>query len=111
MTSLKDEAENYEAPKTKNIADLEIVSLANEVFEEENTDGEGKPYKYKYMDVEGEKHRVPNSVLDEIKTIIKENPEVTHIKVIKTGTGMNTSYKVVQKAVDTEQKIKPEKVS
>ncbi len=40
---------------------------------------------------------MPNIVLDTIKTMILENPSLTHVKVIKKGTGLETKYTVVQK--------------
>ena len=97
MATLKDEAQAYEPRKTKNIADLEIVPVVLDVFEETGTDNDGKEFKYKYVIWEGENYRVPNTVLDDLKTMIKENPKVEFIKVIKEGEGLGTRYKVVQK--------------
>lgn len=98
MASLKDEAQNYEPKKTKNIAELDIVPVAIDVFEDTGTDNDGKEFNYKYVLWEGEKYRVPNTVLDDLKTMIKENPDLEFIKVIKEGEGLKTRYKVVQKA-------------
>lgn len=97
MASLKEEAENYVAKKTKNIADLDIVPVNLDVQEETATDKDGKDFTYKYITVDSESYRVPNTVLDEMKTMIKENPKLEFIKVIKEGEGLGTRYKVVQK--------------
>lgn len=97
MASLKEEAETYVAKKTKNIADLDIVPVNLDVFEETGTDKEGKEFTYKYVLWEGENYRVPNTVLDDLKTMVKENPKLEFIKVIKEGEGLGTRYKVVQK--------------
>ena len=67
------------------------------MFEESSTDSEGKEFKYKYVIWEGENYRVPNVVLDDLKTMIKENPKLEFVKVIKDGEGLKTRYKVVQK--------------
>lgn len=97
MASLKEEAETYVAKKTKNIADLDIVPVNLDVEEETGTDKEGKEFTYKYIKVNEENFRVPNTVLDDLKTMILENPTIEFIKVIKEGEGLGTRYKVVQK--------------
>lgn len=97
MATLKDEATAYEPKKTKNIADLDIVPVDIDVFEEKGTDSEGKEYHYKYVLWEGDKYRVPNVVLDDLKTMIEENPKIKFIKVKKEGSGLSTRYKVLQK--------------
>lgn len=106
MASLKETSENYVSQKIKNIADLDIVSISEEIFQETGTDLNGKDFTYKYMVILTEKYRVPNSVFEAIKAILKENPQVTHIKVLKEGTALNTRYTVVQKAINTEVPVK-----
>jgi len=98
MVSLKEEAENYVPKKTSNIADLDIVPISIDIQEGTGIDDDGKEYTYKYAEIDGEKYRVPNIVIDNIKTMISENPSLTHVKVIKKGTGLlETKYTVVQK--------------
>lgn len=99
VASLKEEAQAYEHKQTKNIADLEVVPVDVPVFEETGIDSEGKEFSYKYILWEGDKYRVPNSVLDELKTMLKEDPSIDNVKVIKDGQGLNTRYKVVQKKI------------
>jgi len=102
MASLKEEAQKYVPKKTKNIADLDIVPVDCEIKVGNGTDSDGLPFKYKYIpkeldDGEEEQYRVPNSVIEQIQTMMNENPKLTHVKVIKKGTGLDSRYTVVQK--------------
>lgn len=96
MAKLNEEAMAYEPPKTKNIADLELVLVAEvEVEERTGNDKEGKEFSYKVIVIEGEEYRVPNSVLKALKTILGTRPDLKAIKVTKTGEGLNTDYTVI----------------
>ena len=91
MTSLKEFAKGYEPKQLKNIADLEIVPIEQlEVKEELEAE-----FPYKYVEIEGERHRVTNSVIEQLKEIIKEKPNLKAIKVSKKGEGLKTSYTVI----------------
>jgi len=97
MATLKEEAKIYEAPKTKNIADLEAVSLDMKMENREGKDKDGKVFKYKVVvGIDGEDYRIPGSVLNTIKTILESKPEVKTIKVSKKGEWLNTTYTVIQ---------------
>jgi len=95
MSNLRETAQAYEAPQTFNIADLDSVSIDElQVDEKEATNSDGEIFRYKFVVVNGKEYRVPNSVIEEIQTIIKLKPAVTKVKVIKTGSGLGTRYKV-----------------
>ncbi len=94
MTNIKESAINYTG-KSKNIADLEAVSVSQEMFLREGTDTEGKPYSYNVIVINGEDYRVPNSVLEQLKAVIKAKAEVKTIKVSKAGEGLSTRYTVI----------------
>ena len=98
MATLKEEAQAYEPQQTKNIADLEVVNIdeVNVLESEEKKDKDGKPFRYKYFVKDGEKYRVPSSVLEEIQSILEVKPKTKFIKVTKSGSGLNTKYKVIQ---------------
>jgi len=96
MANLRETSKAYEPKKTKNIADLEAVSLDVVISETSGTDKEGKDFKYYVADIGGEKYRVPSSVLEAIQTLLETKPDVKTIKVVKKGTGMNTSYSVIE---------------
>ena len=95
MTNLRDTAKAYEPQKTKNIADLEAVSLDVVIEERKAKDKEGKEFSFHVALVVGEEYRVPSSVLNDIKSIIQAKPTLKTVKVIKKGSGMTTTYTVI----------------
>ena len=95
MAQLKEEAQAYEPPQTLNIADLEKVPIDAEVHNGDGKDSSGETYKYKYVEFNGEKYRVPGKVLGDIKTILVEKPDAKFFKVKKEGTGLTTKYTVM----------------
>lgn len=111
MATLRDAAENYEAPSTLNIADLDIIPIDCPIEEKVFKEGTEDEFKINVAKYKGEDYRVPNSVLDTIKTLLKEMPEINYVKVIKEGTGMNTKYKVVPKSAPAPGQGSPREVS
>ncbi len=95
MTNLRDTSKAYEPKKTKNIADLEAVSLDVEMSKTSGVDKEGKSFEFHVANVAGEEYRVPSSVIEAIQTIMENKPGLKTIKVVKKGTGMNTEYTVI----------------
>src|SRR3990167_596867 len=96
MATLKQEAMDYKPMQTKNIAELEIVNTDLDLKEEEGiNDDTQKPFSYKYVEINGEKYRVPVSVIKSLQAILKENPKLTKFKVKKQGEGLKTSYTVI----------------
>jgi hypothetical protein len=80
----------------KNIADLEAVSVFQEFLKETRVNQEGKEYVVMYILIDGEEYRVPPSVLEQLKGILEEKPDLKTFKVKKTGEGLNTKYTVIQ---------------
>lgn len=95
MASLKEEALAYEPKRTKNIADLPEFNISNQVVVGEGKDKEGNTYNYKYILLNDEEYRVPESVLGEIKEILKLRPMTTRFKANQSGSGLATRYKVI----------------
>jgi hypothetical protein len=96
MATLKDTALTYQPEsKVKNIADLPQIGIDFELKELEAIDNEGKPFKYKYIEVNGEKFRVPGSVIGMIKDLLVENKNLSLFKVKKSGEGLKTRYTVI----------------
>lgn len=95
MTNLKEEAQNYVAKTTKNITELEKVSVELETKEEEYTDKDGKPFSVKVISVNNEDYRVPITVLMQLKEQIASLPGLKYFRVTSHGTGMNTRYTVI----------------
>jgi len=94
--NLKETALAYEPPQqTLNIAELERVQVDVEVNQEEHIDKDGNPFKINVIELEGKKYRVPSSVLKGIKAILGRMPETKFISVLKSGSGMDTTYQVI----------------
>jgi hypothetical protein len=98
--TLKEEAQGYTpTAKTRNISELQKVStdvvLENDSFEFEK-DGKVKKVDQKVITVEGEKYRVPVSVIASLQAILEDNPELKFFKVKRTGEGKDgTKYTVI----------------
>lgn len=96
MTTVRDEAKEYEPKTTKLVSDLKSFNITAELQTFEGETKEGKPFAYQYVEVDGENYRVPASVLKQIKGLLEEKPNLTEVKVKRTGTTMNdTSYQVI----------------
>lgn len=99
MAKLKDEAMAYEPKQTMNIADLDKVSIDLDIeddeFETTDDEGKAKMVKQKVAIIEGKKYRVPNSVLNQLKILLEDNPNLNNFKVKKTGQGFSTDYTVI----------------
>jgi len=97
MTTIKEDAQGFE-PKAsiKNISDLSEVSTDVEIHSEKGKNNEtNEEFEYKYIDVNGEKYRVPNIVIGNLKVILEENPDLKRFKVKRTGTGLETRYTLI----------------
>jgi len=95
MANIKQEAESYETPQAKNIAELDKVSTELEVVEETFKEGEDDEFKLKIAKVDGIDYRVPVSVLKSLKEILKVKPNLKTFKVQRSGEGMKTAYTVI----------------
>lgn len=96
MASLKDTAKDFVPKQTKNIADLDIVDISVEIFNDgKGIDNDDKEFTYSYIVVNSEEYRVPNSVLGQLKDLLSENDKLTKFKVKKSGEGLKTRYTVI----------------
>lgn len=94
--TVRDAAESYEPKMTKSVADLESFSTEMEIHDDGiGTDKSGKEFHYNYILIEGEEYRIPDTVLNQIKTHLEEKPDTTKFKVKKTGEGLKTRYQAV----------------
>jgi len=104
MATLKETAKEYVPPETLNIADLDKIPINIELLDGEGTDKKGEGFEYKYAEIEGKKYRVAGSIIGGIKAILEKIPDLTHVSVIKQGSGMNTRYQVIPLPVETNIK-------
>lgn len=95
MANLKNEALAYEQQQTKNIAELEKIPVDLEVTEKVFKEGTADEFKMKTIEFNGSDYRVPVSVLENLKVMLKDNPNMKYFKVKKDGEGMSTRYTVI----------------
>ena len=95
MTTIGESAKAYSPQQMGNIADLEVVSTDTNIKEETRINSEREEYKVSFITVDGREYRVPASVLEQLKTIIEEKPDLKTFQVKKTGEGMGTKYIVI----------------
>ena len=93
-------AKDYKSTATKNIADLPEVSIDLEILDDqfETTDKitqQQKVIKQKVISIEGTNYRVPASVLQQLKIVLEDNPNLKKFKVKRSGTMMETRYQVI----------------
>lgn len=95
MATIKQEAQTYESPQTKNIAELKEVSVDFELLDREGQDAEGKTFKYMAINVNGEDYRVPGKVLGDLRAILEKKPDLKTFSVTRKGEGIKTQYTVI----------------
>jgi len=95
MATIKDTAANYTPKTVKNITELKTVSVGLDIKNIIEKDMEGKEYSYNYIEVNGEKYRVPAMVLSNLKAILQVKPSLMNFAVTKQGEGKNTKYQVI----------------
>ncbi len=95
MGNFKESAKDYEPKKTPVVSELEAVSLECPITKNSGTDTDGKDFEYFVVNVEGIDYRVPNSVMEQVQTLLEEKPDTKTIKVVKKGEGMSSKYTVV----------------
>lgn len=95
MATIKEEAKNYVSQRTKNITELDKVPTDLEITEEEHDKEDGTKFTIKVVEFNGERYRVPVSVLNSLKAILEDTPDLKYFKVKSQGTGMNTEYIVI----------------
>jgi len=95
MANLKENAKQYIAPTTKNISELEKVSVDIEMETKIVHEGESDEFGYYFITVDEIEYRVPKPVLGQLKAQLEANPELKFFSVSKAGTGKGTTYTVI----------------
>jgi len=75
MTSIAEEAKEYEPATTANIADLEKVSTASQIETRVFKEGTEDEFKIKVISIDGKDYRVPFVVLSNLKAILEEKKD------------------------------------
>lgn len=93
MSTIKELAQGYKPhAQLKNIAELQEVPVDIPVESETRADQDGEEYTINFLTVNGEKYRVPDVVLKDLKTLLEKMPTLKKFTVAKTGQGMSTRY-------------------
>ena len=107
-------AEELESKKQfKKAWEVEEINLSDikEVVEEKKTferDGEQVEITIPYFVMKnGEKIETRNSIIKELGLLLKNGVDVISFKVIKAGTGINTTYKVIPTKTGVIEELKP----
>ena len=100
MTTLAEFAKAYEPKKTHNISELSEVPTDLQIEDDEFLGkdfetGEDKIVKQKIVILNGEKYKVPLTVVNDLKAMLEENPNLKKFKVTKKGSGKGTKYTVI----------------
>ena len=95
MTNLMETAKAYEPKKTPVVSELDALSLSVPITTENGTDNDGKIFEYFVANVAGINYRVPNSVMEQIQSLLEESPNIKTVKIKKKGEGMGTKYQVI----------------
>lgn len=95
MATLRETAQAYMPQQTRNIAELDHFSAFLQTTQETHIDKDGKEFTVNVVEVDGEKYRVPDSVLKGIKAILEKLPKTEFFTVLKSGSGLATSYQVL----------------
>ena len=95
MKTIREEAQNYEAPKTLNIADLDKFQIDVELKESKGKTSDGEEFTYKYAEIDGKEYRIAGSIIGGIKALLEKMPNLKFVSVLRSGTGMNTRYQVI----------------
>jgi len=95
MANIKECAENYIAKETKNIAELERVSVDLEIENKVVNQGESNEWNYDFVTIDEEEYKVNQTVLKQLKVQLEANPSLLFFKVSKEGEGLKTAYTVI----------------
>jgi len=90
MANLKEEAQGYEPKHIRNISELKAISIDVEVFTETEVE-----FPYKYIVVNGERYKMPLTIIADLKEVLEEKPDLKDFKVKRVGEGKNTKYTLI----------------
>lgn len=96
MVNIKESANNYVDKSIKNISELKSVSVDSDIKQETFTKEDGETFTISYIEVNEEKFRIPDMVLKQLKVMLEDDKSLEQFKVLKSGSGLATSYQVVK---------------
>ena len=95
MASVKEASKDAKTNETLNVADLDRFDINLELHDRVYNKSDGEEFTIQVVEVDGQDYRVPKSVLVQINNLRTNGKEFDFVNVIKSGTGMNTTYQVL----------------
>ena len=101
LGSLKEVAKNTTIRNFKQIQDFKFINANIELSKRTCQTNNGETFVIKEVSLyneetdEADRVRVPNSVINGLHVLLKDDPDLQYFRVIKTGEGMNTRYTVI----------------
>ena len=97
MTTIKQMANDYISQEIKTVDQAGIISVDLETIEKVFNEGKQDEFSAIITEIDGVEYRVPKTVLKQLKQLLTDDDSFDKFKVIKSGTGKNTTYQVVPK--------------
>lgn len=95
MTTIKEMSLIYRPKNYRNISELKSVDVTADIKLFVDKDESGEEYSYNYIEINGEKYRIPDSVLRDLKNVLEKKPNLRSFAVSKSGEGKQTRYTVI----------------
>lgn len=93
--TIKTAAQTYVPKTAKNVSELKSISVDLVLQLETGIASDGETYQYNYIEVDGEKYRIPDSVLGALKSIMEKKPTLKTFAVSRIGEGRLTKYTTI----------------
>lgn len=95
--SLKSFVNTFVADTTKNISELDEVSVDTMIYHDgKGTNEKGEEFEYSYIKVNDIKYRITSGALSQLKELLEDNPNLKKFKVKRKGEGKtDTKYTVI----------------
>ena len=93
--TIREAAKTYVPKSAKNITELDKIDANLLIQIEVGEDSQGEAYSFNYIEINGDKYRVPDSVLKDLQSILKKKPDLKTFSVSKSGEGRQTRYTVI----------------
>lgn len=96
MATISELAQKFIPRTVKNISELKSIPTNLVVLTDTGHDNEkDEDYVYNYIEVNGERYRIPDSVLASLKEILDKKKDLKNFAVSKVGEGRKTRYTVI----------------
>jgi hypothetical protein len=92
MATIKESAQNAKLLEFGNVSNLEKLNIDTPLVTKEFQRTDGTTFQITGFEMDRVFYRVPQSVILDIKALLKEIPDLQFVKVTKSGSGKQTRY-------------------